>query len=236
MKHIYLLTLILFSLNSYSQNCNIGNDSTNNNFTTGNISANILFGVKYTLSQEGTLNSINLIGNGTGEGVQMAVYDDNGGIPNNLIATSSQGTVDNGVTTLPVNPVLLPAGDYWVMAVYETGGNSSNTNTNNATGNVLYYQSLNYGDAIPTNASGFTSNTGQDYLYFLDIDCGNTLSVENFNLVDKISIYPNPTSDYIFISNLDNTMNYIIVNQLGQQIKKGIYNNKIDVKNVTEGI
>ena len=236
MKQIYFLTLILFSLNSYSQNCNIGNETTTADFVDGNFGENYLLGVKYTLNEEGTLNSINLIGNDTGEGVQMAVYDDNSGVPNNLIASSSLGTVGSGITSLPITPTLLPAGDYWIMAVYEVGGNSSDVN-GSATGNTVYYQTLIYGSAIPTNASSFSSYTGQDFSCFLGIDCGNTLSIENFNLVDKISIFPNPTSDYISISNLDNSESYLIVNQLGQKILKGTYNNnKIDIRNLTNGI
>ena len=74
MKQIYFLTFILFSLNSYSQNCNIGNEAATADFNDGYFGANFLLGVKYTLNEEGTLNSINFIGNGTGEGIQMAVY------------------------------------------------------------------------------------------------------------------------------------------------------------------
>lgn len=236
MKQIYFLTLILFSLNSYSQNCNIGNEAATADFIDGDFGANFLLGVKYTLNEEGTLNSINLIGNGTGNGIQMAVYDDNSGVPNNLIASSSLGTVGSGITSLPITPTLLPAGDYWIMAVYEVGENQSDCNQI-ATGNTVYYQSLSYGSAIPTNASSFLSYTGQDFLYFLGIDCGNTLSIEYLNLVDKTSIFPNPTSDYISISNLDNLESYLIVNQLGQEILKGTYNNnKIDIRNLTNGI
>lgn len=236
MKQIYFLTIILFSLNSYSQNCNIGNETATASFTNGGFSNNYLLGVKYTLNEVGTLNSINLIGNGTGEGIQMAVYTDNSGVPNNLIASSSLGTVGSGITSLPVTPTLLPAGDYWIMAVYAVGGNSSNYNPT-ASGNIVYYQNLIYGSPVPTNASSFSSYTGQDFLYFLGIDCGNTLSIENFNLVDKISIFPNPTSDYISISNLDISENYIILNQLGQEILKGTHNNnKIDIRNLTNGI
>lgn len=237
MKQIYILTITLFSLNSFSQNCNIGNETNTIDFTSETFAADFLVGVKFNLSEEGTLNSINLIGNNTGTGVQMAVYDDNSGIPNNLIASSSLGTVGNGVMTLPVTPALLPAGDYWIMAIYETQGNHSNVNTN-ASGNAVYYQSVSYGSAIPTNASGFKSYTGDDFLYFLDIDCGNTLSIENFNLTEKISIFPNPTSDYITISNLEFRKSYMIVNQLGQEILNGIINNneKIDIRNLTNGL
>ena len=87
-KSILFSNIIIISLNSYCQDCNIGTDTASivgsNVFTSG-----YLLGVKYTLSQEGTLKSINLIGNEASDGrVQMVVYDDNSGIPNNLIASS----------------------------------------------------------------------------------------------------------------------------------------------------
>ena len=167
----------------------------------------------------------------------MAVYDDNSGVPNNLIASSAQSTVGNGFTTLPVSPVLLPPGDYWIMAVYQTGGNSSDYNPN-ATENVVYYQSLNYGDTIPTNASSFSSYTGHDFLYSLSIDCGNTLSIDDLNFENKFSLFPNPSSDFISVSNLKSNESYLIVNQLGQKVKKGIISNnkQIDIRNFTNGL
>ena len=154
-----------------------------------------------------------------------------------LIASSAQSTVGSGFTTLPVSPVLLPAGDYWIMAVYQTGGNSSDFNPN-ATGNVVYFQSLNYGNAIPTNASSFSSYTGQDFLYSLSIECGNTLSIDDLNFENKFSLFPNPSSDYITVSNLKSTESYLIVNQLGQKVKKGIISNnqQIDIRNFTNGL
>ena len=233
-KQFYLLAFF-FSLNSYSQICNIGNQTTTPSFISGSFGANFLLGVKYNLSQDGTLRSINLLGNNTGEGVQMAVYNDVAGIPNNLIASSNLGTVGSGVTSLPVAPILLPAGDYWIMAVYQVGGNSSNYNPTAA--NTVYYKSLTYGSPIPINASGFNTYTGQDFLYFLGIDCGNTLSTDSFDLVKNITLYPNPTSDFISISNLEFRENYVIVNQLAQIVLKGNTDNgeKIDVKSLTNG-
>lgn len=167
----------------------------------------------------------------------MAVYDDNSGVPNNLIASSAQSTVGSGFTTLPVSPVLLPAGDYWVMAVYETNGAHSEINKH-ATGNVVYFKSLKYGNTIPTNLSNLLSYTGQDFLYSLSIDCGNTLSIDDLNFENKFSIFPNPSSDFITVSNLKSNESYLIVNQLGQKVKKGIISNneKIDIRNFTNGL
>ena len=153
-----------------TSDCNIGNSVSNSNFNDSSFSANNLLGTKYALSKEGILNSINLIGNGTGANVKMAVYDDNNGEPNNLITSSNLGAVGDGIVSFDVDPIVLPPGDYWIMAVYNAGGNHSNVNTS-ATGNTVYYKSHSFWSAIPSNASDFSSYSGQDFLYFLEISC-----------------------------------------------------------------
>lgn len=239
MKQIFILIILLFNINSYSQNCNIGHETKTSDFTTGGIfTPNILFGSSYTLSQEGTLNSINLIGNDTGVNVQMAVYDDNSGVPNNLIAVSNIGTVGDGVLSLPVTPILLPAGNYWIMAIYEESGRHTFTYGDLPGSNGLYYKELSFGSTLPTNASDFTSCCNDESLYFLQIDCGNTLSTEQFNLADKVSIYPNPASNFIQISSLTNSTEYQIYNTSGVKVVKGtiLENDKIDIQNLKNGL
>jgi len=240
MKQIYfLIAIFILSLNSYSQNCNIGNETKTSAFISLSLGANSLSGVKYILSQEGTLKSINLIGNNTGSGVQMAVYDDNNGVPNDLKAFSSLGTVGDGITSLPVTPTLLPAGDYWIMAVYEFIGNNSNYMIGGtAIGNDFYIEELTYGDPIPANASTFLRYSGRDHLYFLGIDCGNTLSIDDFHLTEKKSILPNPANGFITVSNLESIENFIIINELGQEVKKGVVSNQeeINIKNFANGL
>ena len=67
--------------------CDIGNvDPTG--FGNGNFGSNFLLGVAFTLEEEGTINSINLIGNDNGSLVQMAVYNDLTGVPDDLIVFS----------------------------------------------------------------------------------------------------------------------------------------------------
>lgn len=239
MKQICILLILHFSLNSYSQNCNIGHETNTSDFTTGGIfTPNILYGARHTLSQEGTLNSINLIGNDTGVNVQMAVYDDDSGVPNNLIATSNIGIVGSGVLSLPVTPILLPAGDYWIMAIYENEGRHTFTYSDIPGSNGLYYKEFPFGSAIPTNASDFTSCCNDESLYFLQIDCGNTLSIEQFNLTDKVSLKPNPASNFIQISFLTKTQKYKIYNALGMRISNGTITDgeKIDIKNFANGL
>ncbi|MEL6810594.1 MAG: T9SS type A sorting domain-containing protein [Bacteroidota bacterium] len=199
-----LLRLIIFLLIGYStafaQDCNIGNEDSSVFDNTGDpFFKDFLLGVSFDLSEVGTLSSLNLIGRNTGSSVQMAVYDDLNGVPNNLIVESDIGTVVEGIVSLPVENTVLQPGDYWVMAVYESDGGHC-YNTNNAPGNVVYFDSLIFGDPIPSNASAFQTYTGTDMAYFLEIDCG-VLGVGNQKIED-IVMYPNPaTSELNFHSN-----------------------------------
>jgi len=237
MKTFYFLAAILFSFASYSQNCNIGNQQSTPAFTAGNMGQNYLLGTKHSLSEEGTLISINMIGNGTASGIQMAVYSDNNGVPFNLVASSSTSIVGNGITSLPVTPTDLSPGDYWIMAVYNNSGNETNVNIS-ASGNVVYYQDQLFGSSLPTNASGFLSYTGQDFLYFLEINCAVTSAVEPIDLSDVISIYPTITKSSIQVLNLNQSEKYEIYNSLGAIVLSGTISDKevISVQNLSNGI
>lgn len=237
MKKTYLcLGLMLISLHFYGQNCNIGNDTKTSDFTSGILVGNTLSGVKFTVSGTSTLNSINLVGNDTGSAVRMAVYDDEGG-PNNLIA-SATGTVGAGITSLPVTPTEIAAGDYWVMAIYEVDGYHTDRNRL-ASGNIVYYKNHDYNDPLPDPGSGFVSYVGTDFLYFLGLSgegC-NILSSDSIVLENDVLITPNPSADFITISHLKNTEHYSIINELGQEIKKGTVANhdKINIQDLAHG-
>lgn len=220
----------------FSQDCNIGNsDGTDPDFTIGSFSKDYLLGVNFTLSEVGVLHSLNLIGNGSGANFQMAIYNDIGGVPNDLITSTATSTVGTGVMSVPVTPVELPAGDYWIMAVYDINGNHSNVNQLDGS-SVVYYTDLVFGNPIPTNASGFTYYAGQDFLYFAEISCG-PLSVNEFNIKD-ISIAPNPTSNYIFVGNLKLNTVFEIYDLTGKKLiekELGVVNNQIDVSQLAVG-
>ncbi len=119
MKKISTLLIMLFiAFTAFTQDCNIGNsDGSDPDFMTGNFGSNFILGVDFTLSQTGVIQSLNMIGNGTGANFQMAIYNDNGGVPNNLVAETALSTVGNGINSLPVTPTQLAAGEYWIMAV-----------------------------------------------------------------------------------------------------------------------
>ena len=66
-----------------------------------------------------------------------------------------------------------------------------------------------------------------------------TVSVsEELNTKSNISIYPNPSNDFIQLSSLSQIDNYVIYNTLGIQVSSGIISNneRIDIQNLTNGI
>ncbi len=66
----------------------------------------------------------------------------------------------------------------------------------------------------------------------------STLSADDQNFNAKVSLFPNPSSDYISISGLKDKTDYIIYNVLGAKVHSGTIavNDKIDVQNLTNGI
>ena len=66
------------------------------------------------------------------------------------------------------------------------------------------------------------------------IDIGS-VSVEEFDNQD-VSIYPNPTFDFINIENIEESSSAIIFNVLGQKVSELESSAKIDVRNLPEGI
>lgn len=179
-----------------------------------------------------------MIGNGTGANFQMAFYDDIGGVPNNLVAYTAVSTVGTGINSLPVTPVQLAAGDYWIMAVYDNNGSSTNHSDVylSAFSSVVYYDDLPFGNPIPNSASGFQTYTGQDFLYFAVISCG-PLSVNDFE-INNLSITPNPASDYILIGNLKESTMFEIYDLTGKKLiekELSASNNQIEISHLTTG-
>ncbi|NQU32057.1 MAG: T9SS type A sorting domain-containing protein [Bacteroidetes bacterium] len=69
--------------------------------------------------------------------------------------------------------------------------------------------------------------------------CGNeAASTTDFQAKSKLTIFPNPSSDYLFISNLKKEEHYTIRNVLGKSFLQGYVsdNSKIDIGNLISGI
>ena len=79
--------------------------------------------------------------------------------------------------------------------------------------------------------ANFTKPTGAIF----STDC-STLGTSDFDLVQNISIYPNPTSNAIAVSSTSNVLSLEIYNLLGKRVLIAKNNNKLDVSNLNSGI
>lgn len=233
-----LFFAILLGSVTYAQNCNIGNQTKTTAFgKDSSFGSDMMMGIKRSLSSQSTLRAINMIGNNTKGKFKMAVYSDNGGKPYKLMAKTNVGTVTDGVVSLPVPETLLPAGNYWIVAVYAVSTYHSDMNTN-ATGSTYFGYPLPFANEFPATISGASSYSGIDLLYFLSLDCGNTLAAESFEFSDEIAVYPNPSADIITISGITNSTNFSIINTTGSEVLKGSLDSSysINIQSLASGI
>ncbi|WP_010136814.1 T9SS type A sorting domain-containing protein [Ochrovirga pacifica] len=125
------------------------------------------------------------------------------------------------------------SGDYdWTFT--PSGGNNSSV-TQLITKNAGSTVALNW-----TNVNSFTitSAAGEDSFALDDIVFTvPTLSVANVH-TEKIALYPNPSSDYIYIEKVDELKKYTIYNVIGVEIVKGVLAKdfKIDIRNLVNGV
>jgi len=239
MKNLILCFTILISVSTYAQNCNIGNEDTTGFVGTGNVQADYLLGNDFTLAKTGTLNSINLIGRNTGAKVKMAVYDDLSGRPNKLLVESAVATVGTGVISLPVTPTTLAPGTYWIMAVYDTYDKHTYIK-DNTLARKMAFMALPFSSALPTTSPKVSiRSTSSELTYFLDIKCGNSTGIES-NLTHKnVNVYPNPATDFIQLSTINNAdMNVEIFDLTGKKLKELVVyaNQKMDITKLEKGV
>jgi len=122
-------------------------------------------GSKLVVPQASTLDAFALIAVTSGYQVQMALYTDSSGEPGSLFASSAVTTVPgSGVFKLDVADQPLPAGTYWIMAVYSSTASISKSTSTSAT---VKYRSLSFGSSLPTSFGSASTYTGQEFNYYL---------------------------------------------------------------------
>lgn len=194
-KIVYTVMAIAFPLLASAQNeDSVGNKEVSNFQQIVNFQPNFTAGIKCSLNYEATVTSLGLIGKKTGAEVKLALYSDLNGTPNELLAYSDKMKVTNGEMHLKVKPTILPAGDYWIMGVYNEEGSHAFSN-NIDLEKTVYYKSMDFGAKFPASAYGFESYQGHDFAYFLNLKTGS----KGFN--SEVSIYPNPAFNMVNVTN-----------------------------------
>src|SRR5262249_12320681 len=105
-------------------------------------------GIAVTIPTTTLVTSLGLIGRKAGPAFKMALYEDNGGAPDGLLTYSEVGNLVVGPQAVAVAPTQIPAGTFWVMAIFET---DAQLPANNALSTAtIRYRSLDFADPLPS--------------------------------------------------------------------------------------
>ena len=168
MKKIYTLTIcvLLVLTAKINAQCRFGNFPPV--YTAiSNLSSNFYVGSKYNLPITGTITGIGYKGNNTGAIMRLAIYTNSVNVPGNVVAYTNTVTVGSGNIVVPVvTQTSIPAGNYWILAVYSGFGN--HVNYTNAAFTNTYVFGAYTPNAIPSNTIVWSSSTGQDFNYWAE--------------------------------------------------------------------
>lgn len=138
-----------------------------------NKSTDFLLAQKFTISTAYVIRKFGILNRQTGTHVTMALYSDNAGTPDTLLAKAEGvllGTANkneiNAVSTVAGGSLTIPAGTYWLAAGYDAI-TSVAQNTASASRKFV---SWSYGNQLPspfTAAGAVTASVGPEANYYL---------------------------------------------------------------------
>ena len=114
-----------------------------------------------------TLTALALIGMEAVANVKMALYTDSSGEPDELVVATSSTPVPVGVLEIPVAPTRLPAGTYWIMAVYDVDASIGSAFAREDYYAVVQYRALDFSDPIPSTFGDPVTYTGRMFNYYM---------------------------------------------------------------------
>lgn len=95
------------------------------------------------------------------------------------------------------------------------------------------WQTRVYGLSISPDMTKLATSNHIGYVFLYNIQ--SLIGTEEYE-VDNIHVYPNPTNDYVFLSNQAEKISYEIIQLSGQVVQRGITNNFINFSNLKPGI
>ncbi len=167
---------------------------------------------------------------------------DNGGV---YISTNSTTIVNDGNWHHVVGQIYGNTWKLWVDCNLEDSTITNATNPNLTNNEPLTIGNFHMGEANG-NHNYFNGSIDEVRIYNRalsanerDVLCNNILGVSNLSYDESIiSVHPNPSENYIYISSLRQLEKYRIFNASGVKIASGITSNKekINIQNLTNGI
>jgi hypothetical protein len=127
-------------------------------------SPDYLLGVPLTV-ESGLLRALAVIGKEAGPSFKLALYTDSAGAPGALVASTAARALEVGRNEVPVDPVVLSAGTYWIMGIYQSLAHIGYAGSGSE---PVKYVSLPFGDALPsTFPSIHNTSSGSTYNYYV---------------------------------------------------------------------
>ncbi len=124
-----------------------------------------LLGAPLSLPVPLTVTAFGLISRSAGPSVQLALYTDAGGAPDLLVLESAPAPLPVGVLEVPsLDAPLLPAGDYWIVAVYDQ---YASVGISYSYPDTVAYRAHNFSDPLPDSFGPATTYTGQRFNYYV---------------------------------------------------------------------
>ncbi|HET6992162.1 MAG TPA: T9SS type A sorting domain-containing protein [Bacteroidia bacterium] len=242
MKKIYTLlaSVSLFSALSLNAqtNCNAGYESPVFP-NTMNIPSNTAFAIRVTAASAGTLTDLCMYNSGVSiVNMKMAVYDDNGGVPGNLVASTGSFALTNtpGAMVVPVTPVNIIPGDYYLTGVIDAS--ASPIAVDNTTSVTIFAMSLPFSSSFPATGTSFSTAPGNPVNIWMNITC-STSGIQETVGAHSLSMngYPVPAHDVYSMSFHSTTAMKVVIslyNSNGQKVSEseepiGAGESKIDL-------
>lgn len=129
---------------------------------------NVYFGGRINLGQAGELRSIGLettVGMTTMG--KFGLYTDSSGRPGTVIADLSQAqAVQSGKNVFPVPATMVPAGDYWLVAIFDR--NTPVASATNASATYGYIAGS-FSDPMPATMPSWGTTTNTQLAYFFTV-------------------------------------------------------------------
>ncbi|UHO40041.1 T9SS type A sorting domain-containing protein [Chryseobacterium capnotolerans] len=186
------------------------------NFT---VSFDIYLRFRYTSNYE--FQAVNSKENKT---VVRAQFTNSGAIKISDVTNPSSGTTD-----------LLDTAGVWPIASWKRfKAVGSATEIKYYLDNILIYKGARANSSNIDQLRFVHDNFGE-YAYIDNIKINNESS-DTAPVQQKISIYPNPSSDFITILSPNKIKNVVILSGFGKQINVNIMNDKIDIRNLLPGM
>ena len=136
----------------------IGNDTEFS--SSSSHAANYLLGSKITVPTATTLDTFGVIFKSGSADYKMALYTDSSGNPGTLVAQTGTLTYSGSGRVEPdIADVALPAGDYWIMAIFNT---TASLGISYASGTTVKYRGLSFSSPLPTTFGSPTTYSGQE--------------------------------------------------------------------------